>query len=85
LNGDTGAALAADEAQVAAAGQGFAGNAQDVSGNNTRIGGGSYVSDATTVAGATSVAGVAQGSIPVTGAASGSTGLATGNGDSGHF
>src|SRR5208337_4925159 len=74
--GDTGAALAADQAQILAAGQGFAADAADVSGNNTPVGGGTYVGTATTVAGATSVAGMAQGTIPVAGAASGSTGLA---------
>jgi len=75
--GDTGAALAADQAQIQAAGQGFAADAANVSGNNTPVGGGAYVGTATTVAGATSVAGIAQGTIPVAGAASGSTGLAT--------
>jgi trimeric autotransporter adhesin len=66
LNGDTGAALAADNATIAAAGQGFSADAQDVSGNNMTIGGASYVGTATTVVTATSVNGVAQGSIPVT-------------------
>ena len=66
LNGDTGAALAADHAMITAAGQGFAADAMDVSGNNTPIGGGTYVGTATTVATATSVNGLAQGSIPVT-------------------
>jgi trimeric autotransporter adhesin len=65
MNGDTGAALAADQAEIGAAGQGFVANATDVSGNNTPIGGGSYVADATTVAGATSTPGVAMGTIPV--------------------
>jgi hypothetical protein len=74
-NGDTGAALAADQAQIQAAGQGFIADAADVSGNNIPLGGGTYVDTATTVAGATSVAGLAQGSIPVAGAASGSTGI----------
>jgi len=74
-NGDTGANLAADQAQIQAAGQGFIADAADVSGNNTPIGGGTYVDTATTVSGATSVAGIAQGSIPVAGTASGSTGL----------
>jgi len=73
--GDTGAALAADQAEIQAAGQGFVADAADVSGNNIPIGGGTYVDTATTVAGATSVAGIAQGTIPVAGAASGSTGL----------
>ncbi|HEY1410862.1 MAG TPA: hypothetical protein VGF36_01915, partial [Rhodopila sp.] len=66
LNGDTGAALAADNAMINAAGQGFAADAMDVSGNNTPIGGGTYVGTATTVATATSVNGLAQGNIPVT-------------------
>jgi hypothetical protein len=66
LNGDKGAALAADNAMITAAGQGFAADAMDVSGNNTPIGGGTYVGTATTVATATSVHGLAQGSIPVT-------------------
>jgi hypothetical protein len=66
LNGDTGAALAADHAMITAAGQGFAADAMDVSGNNTPIGGGTYVGTATTVATATSVNGLAQGTIPVT-------------------
>jgi hypothetical protein len=74
-NGDTGPALAADQAQIQAAGQGFIADAADVSGNNTPIGGGTYIDTATTVSGATSVAGLAQGSIPVAGAASGSTGI----------
>jgi trimeric autotransporter adhesin len=66
LNGDTGAALAADHAALVAAGQGFAADAMDVSGNNIAIGGATYVGTATTVATATSVHGLAQGSIPVT-------------------
>ncbi|MGY3452442.1 beta strand repeat-containing protein [Bradyrhizobium sp. USDA 4353] len=66
LNGDTGAALAADKAMVAAAGQGFAADAMDVSGNNIAIGGATYVGTATTVSTATSVHGLAQGTIPVT-------------------
>src|SRR5882672_5165132 len=66
LNGDTGAALAADHAMITAAGQGFAADAMDVSGNNIAIGGATYVGTATTVATATSVNGLAQGSIPVT-------------------
>jgi trimeric autotransporter adhesin len=86
LNGDTGAALAADQAQIEAAGQGFVADANDVSGNNVPIGGGSFVGTSTTVAGATSVAGVAQGTIPVSGTASGSTGVSVaqnGNGNGG--
>ena len=86
LSGDTGAALAADQAQIEAAGQGFVADANDVSGNNVPIGGGSFVGTSTTVAGATSVAGVAQGTIPVSGVASGSTGLsvAQNGGGTGH-
>ena len=74
-NGDSGAALAADQAEIQAAGQGFIADAADVSGNNVPFGGGTYVDTATTVAGATSVAGIAHGTIPVTGPASGSTGI----------
>ncbi len=66
LNGDKGDALAADNAMITAAGQGFVADAMDVSGNNIAIGGGTYVGTATTVATATSVHGLAQGSIPVT-------------------
>ncbi|MBV8698219.1 MAG: hypothetical protein JO052_10235 [Bradyrhizobium sp.] len=66
LNGDTGAALAADKAMITAAGQGFAADAMDVSGNNIAIGGATYVGSATTVSTATSVHGIAQGTIPVT-------------------
>jgi trimeric autotransporter adhesin len=65
-NGDTGAALAADQAQILAAGMGFTADANDVSGNNIPVGGGSYVGTATTVATATTPNGIAQGSIPVT-------------------
>ena len=74
LNGDTGTALAADQAQIQAAGQGFVADAADVSGNNIPVGGGTYVATATTVAGATSVAGIAKGTIPVGGGTSGSPG-----------
>jgi hypothetical protein len=66
LAGDKGAALAADHAMINAAGQGFAADAMDVSGNNIAIGGATYVGTAVTVATATSVNGLAQGSIPVT-------------------
>ena len=66
LNGDKGAALAADNAMLNAAGTGFTADAKDVSGNNTAIGGATYVGTATTVATATSVNGLAQGNIPVT-------------------
>jgi hypothetical protein len=71
LNGDTGDALAADQAQIQAAGQGFVADANDVSGNNIPLGGGSYVGTSTTVAGATSVAGIAHGTIPVGGTPTG--------------
>jgi len=84
LNGDTGAALAADQAQILAAGQGFVADAMDVSGNNIPIGGGSYVGTSTTVAGATSVAGLAQGSIPVGPLANGQTGLSSPASPGGH-
>jgi len=66
LNHDTGAALAADQAQILAAGSGFTADAADVGGNNIPIGGGTYVKTATTVATATTVNNVAQGTIPVT-------------------
>jgi hypothetical protein len=66
LAGDKGAALAADHAMITAAGQGFAADAMDVSGNNIAIGGATYVGSAVTVATATSVNGLAQGNIPVT-------------------
>ncbi len=66
LHGDTGAALAADHAQILAAGQGFVADANDVSGNNIPVGGGTYVGTATTVATATSVNGLATGTVPVT-------------------
>ena len=66
LNHDAGAALAADNATLVAAGMGFAADAMDVSGNNIAIGGATYVGSATTVATATSVNGLAQGTIPVT-------------------
>ena len=83
LNGDTGDALAADQAQIQAAGAGFVGDAQDVSGNNIPLGGGTYVGDATSVDTATSVHGVAQGTIPVDGTATGSTGPVAQGGGSG--
>jgi hypothetical protein len=67
LAGDTGAALAADQAQILAAGTGFVADATDVSGNNIPIGGGTFVGTATTVATATSPNGLAMGTIPVTG------------------
>ena len=46
-------------------------DADDVSGNNIPLGGGTYVGTSTTVAGATSVPGIAQGTIPVDGTAMG--------------
>ncbi len=78
MNGDTGAALAADNAALVAAGQGFVADANDVSGNNIPLGGGHYVGTATTVAGATSVAGIAQGTTMVGPVADGHTGLSSG-------
>jgi len=66
LNGDTGSALAADNAALTAAGQGFVADAMDVSGNNIAIGGATYVGTATTVSAATSVHGLAQGTTKVT-------------------
>ena len=66
LNGDTGNALAADNAALAAAGNGFVADAMDVSGNNIAIGGATYVGTATTVSTATSVLGLAQGTTQVT-------------------
>jgi hypothetical protein len=80
FNGDTGAALAADQAQIQAAGSGFVADAADVSGNNIPIGGGTFVGTSTTVEGATSPAGVAQGTVPVAGVASGKTGIAIAQG-----
>jgi trimeric autotransporter adhesin len=77
MNGDSGAALAADKAQIIAAGQGFVADANDVSGNNNPFGGGTYVGTATTVAGATSINGLAQGTIPVGPVANGNTGLSS--------
>jgi hypothetical protein len=66
LNGDTGAKLAADMAQINAAGKGFVADALDVDGNNIPLGGGHDVGTATTVAGATTVHGLAMGTIAVT-------------------
>jgi trimeric autotransporter adhesin len=80
MNGDTGAALAADKAMIIAAGQGFAADANDVSGNNNPFGGGTYVGTATTVAGATSIAGLAQGTTNVGPVANGQTGLSSAGG-----
>jgi hypothetical protein len=78
MNGDTGAKLAADQAEINAAGHGFVADANDVSGNNIPLGGGHFVGTSTTVAGATSVAGLAQGTIPVGPVADGATGLSSG-------
>jgi hypothetical protein len=61
LNGDTGAALAADHAMLTAAAQGFVGNAGDIAGNNVAIGGSAYVGSATTIATATVVNGIGMG------------------------
>lgn len=83
LHGDSGDALAADQAQIQAAGQGFVADANDVSGNNIPLGGGTYVGTSTTVAGATSVPGIAQGTIPVTGGGAGGQG-GGGQGGNGH-
>src|SRR5262249_3555195 len=66
LNHDTGAALAADKAMITAAGAGFVADAQGVSGNKIALGGATYVGNPTTVSTATSVHGIAQGTIPVT-------------------
>jgi hypothetical protein len=66
LNGDTGSALAADNAALSAAGSGFVADAMDVSGNNIAVGGATYVGTATTVSTATSVHGLAQGTTNVT-------------------
>lgn len=79
LHGDTGNALAADKAEILAAGQGFVADANDVSGNNIPVGGGTYVGTATTVATATSVNGIATGTIPVSGNG-GTGGNVAGNG-----
>ncbi|HEY2533045.1 MAG TPA: hypothetical protein VGJ20_34815 [Xanthobacteraceae bacterium] len=78
LNHDTGAALAADVAQIKAAGMGFVADANDVDGNNVPIGGGHYVQGATTVAAATSANGLAQGTTNVGPVANALTGLSTG-------
>jgi trimeric autotransporter adhesin len=85
MNGDTGAALAADQAMIKAAGMGFVADANDVGGNNIPLGGGSYVGTSTTVAGATSVAGIAQGTNMVGPVANGQTGLSSAGGGGGFF
>jgi hypothetical protein len=84
MNGATGTALAAAQAQITAAGVGFAADAADVSGNNNPAGGGTYVGTATTVAGATSIAGLAQGTTNVGPVANGQTGLSTASTGGGH-
>ncbi|BAM89988.1 hypothetical protein S58_40020 [Bradyrhizobium oligotrophicum S58] len=61
LNGDTGAALATDNAMLQAAAANFIGNAGDIGGNNMAIGGASYVGSATSFVTATSVNGIAMG------------------------
>jgi hypothetical protein len=61
LNGDTGAALAADHAMLQAAGAGFVGNAGDIAGNNIAVGGSAYVGTGTTIATTTAVNGIAMG------------------------
>jgi trimeric autotransporter adhesin len=83
-NGDTGAALAADQAQIVAAGQGFVADAADVSGNNIPLGGGTFVDTATTVATATSPNGLAMGTIPVTANPDIANGTGSGGGGRGH-
>ena len=76
-NGATGTALAAAKAQIVAAGTGFVADANDVSGNNLPVGGGSYVGTATNVSTATSIAGLAQGTSTPGPFASGTTGLSS--------
>jgi hypothetical protein len=61
LNHDTGAALAADNALLQAAGAGFVGNAGDIAGNNIAIGGSAYVGTGATIATTTAVNGIAMG------------------------
>jgi hypothetical protein len=55
-----------DAAQLIAAGDGYVGDATDVSGNNTPNGGGTYVGTATTVAGATTTQ-IADANTPTSG------------------
>src|SRR3569833_1003228 len=67
LNGDTGAALQADNAMLQAAAGNIIGNAGDISGNNIAIGGSDYVTSATSFVTATAVHGLAQGTgLPAT-------------------
>ena len=61
-----GTVSAADAAQLIAAGDGYVGDAQDVSGNNNPNGGGTYVGTSTTVAGATTTQ-IADASTPTSG------------------
>ncbi|WP_315778677.1 MULTISPECIES: hypothetical protein [unclassified Bradyrhizobium] len=61
MNGDTGAALATDQAMLKAAAANYIGNAGDIAGNNIAIGGSDYVTSATSFVTATAVNGIAQG------------------------
>jgi hypothetical protein len=61
LNGDTGAALAADNVMLQASAGNFIGNAGDIGGNNMALGGASYVGSGTTFTTTTSVNGIAMG------------------------
>ncbi len=61
LNGDTGAALTADNVMLQAAAGNFIGNAGDIGGNNIAIGGATYVGSGTTFQTTTSVNGIAMG------------------------
>ena len=61
LNGDKGAALAADNAMLQASAAGFVGNAGDIAGNNIAVGGSAYVGSGTTIATTTVVNGIAMG------------------------
>jgi hypothetical protein len=61
LNGDTGAALAADNVMLQASAGNFIGNAGDIGGNNVALGGATYVGSGTTFQTTTSVNGIAMG------------------------
>ncbi|MGJ4996161.1 hypothetical protein ACQR0Z_17160 [Bradyrhizobium sp. HKCCYLS3077] len=61
MNGDTGAALATDQAMLKAAAANFIGNAGDIGGNNIAIGGVDYVNSVTSFIQATAVNGIAMG------------------------
>ena len=61
MNGDTGAALATDQAMLKAAAANFIGNAGDISGNNIAVGGSAYVNSVTSFITATAVNGIAMG------------------------